>query len=396
MNRSLYLLCVLTLAPLLLAGETHDGLAGKPALDILDADKQLPLSRIVPTLDADHEKGRNLMYCATVQLAWNELMGLLDGPLELENNPPAAAKLNNQNFKREMLDKESYYVFAGTGADAPQRMADELKTKFGGAASPKLLPVSLAPKEFVAYSYLQKNLQFGVPLFAYPNGFVFSGGNVKTFGIAVDNIGRGRMLHCVKIHDYANKDDFVVELLCKSPDDSILIAKTTPGKTLQKTAEDVLQRLQKTNRNTLEVAEDLRIPTFNFEVVKNYGDLAPLKLYKKIWDTPGELKEFVQLVRFKFDEFGAILKSEARLKGSPGSIDDDFEPPPPPPPRHFICDKPFLVLLLHRNLSKPYFALWVDNPELLVKSDAKPDPKVPAEPPQAKRRGGAGLGNIDD
>lgn len=395
MHRYRYPIHLLALLPaLLLAGQSHDELAGKPALDILDADRQLPNTRVIPTLDAEHEKGKNLLYCATFQLAWNELMELLDGPLDLENKPPAAAKLNNKNFTPEMLDKESYFIFAGGGPTAHTRMAEELKTKFGGAASPKLLPRELGPNEFVAYSYLYKNLKFSVPLYSYPNGFEFSGGNVKTFGIATDNPLRGRMLRYVRVHDYVNKDDFVIELTSKSPDDSILIAKIPPGKSLQKSTESVLQRLQKTNRDTLESGEDLRIPTFNFEVVKNYSDLAPLKLYKKSWDMPGQLKECTQLIRFKFDEFGAIVKSETRIRGAVGQSDIDDAPAPPPPPRHFICDRPFLVLLLHRNKAKPYFALWVDNSELLVKSDAKPDPPAPKE---AKRpRTAVGLGNIDD
>lgn len=393
MTRSLYLLCILTLVPpFLLAGETHDDLANKPALDILDADKQLPLSRIVPTLDADHEKGKNLMYCATVQLAWNELIGFLKGDVELDTNPSAAQKLNRGEFKKEMLDDASYYVFAGMGPGAPQRMTEELARKFNGAASPKLIPEKMKSNDFVTYSYLYKNLAFRVPLYAYPNAFRFADGRVKSFGIANENPGRRSMLSSVRIHDHVDDDNFVVELFSTARGDRLLIAKTKPAATLQKTSEEVLARLDKAGLNALEDGEDLRIPVMNFEIVKSFGDLAPLAIRNKSVPQPAELKESMQLIRLKLDEFGAILKSEAKKKGSVGeaSIDDG----PPPPPRHFICDKPFLILMLLRDQPKPYFALWVDNAELLVKSEAPPDPAAPSA--KARRRGSVGLGNVDD
>jgi len=74
---------------------------------------------------------------------------------------------------------------------------------------------------------------------------------------------------------------------------------------------------------------------------------------------------------------------------------------PPPPPRYFICDKPFLILMLRPDQKKPYFAMWVENSELMVKFPdaraAKPG-ETPAAPsaPTAKRRGSTGQSNIDD
>jgi len=63
----------------------------------------------------------------------------------------------------------------------------------------------------------------------------------------------------------------------------------------------------------------------------------------------------LQNIRFRLDERGAILKSEAAMAACL-----------PNEPRQFIFDKPFLILLERHDAAQPYFALWVDNPELLA------------------------------
>ena len=60
--------------------------------------------------------------------------------------------------------------------------------------------------------------------------------------------------------------------------------------------------------------------------------------------------------RFRLDERGAVLKSEA-YHGPVASKGG---------PRQFIFDKPFLILLEREDAAQPYFALWVDNAELLA------------------------------
>ena len=60
-----------------------------------------------------------------------------------------------------------------------------------------------------------------------------------------------------------------------------------------------------------------------------------------------------QLIRFKLDEKGAMLRSEAGF-GIFGSL-----------PK-LIFNRPFLLMLKRRDAKMPYFAAWIDNAELLV------------------------------
>jgi hypothetical protein len=61
------------------------------------------------------------------------------------------------------------------------------------------------------------------------------------------------------------------------------------------------------------------------------------------------------------DEEGIRLRSESHLALGCAA---HYEPKP----RYMmIFDKPFLIMLKRVNANVPYFALWVDNPELLIR-----------------------------
>ena len=55
------------------------------------------------------------------------------------------------------------------------------------------------------------------------------------------------------------------------------------------------------------------------------------------------------------DEKGVRLKSEAQIALTSLGL-----------PNRLMFDKPFLVMLKRVNAKAPYFAMWIDNPELLV------------------------------
>jgi hypothetical protein len=103
--------------------------------------------------------------------------------------------------------------------------------------------------------------------------------------------------------------------------------------------------------------ESVVIPILNFDLWQEYDDLCnkPITTAGPLHGMPIVLA--MQSIRFRLDEHGAILKSEA-VKAVKSAE--------PKAPRKFIFDKPFLILLQRRDASQPYFALWVDNPELLV------------------------------
>ncbi len=99
------------------------------------------------------------------------------------------------------------------------------------------------------------------------------------------------------------------------------------------------------------------VPVLNFDLWQEYAELCGKSIV-----TPGPLQGSpivlaLQTIRFRLDERGAILKSEAAMALSAGE---------PEAPRQLVFDKPFLILLERGDAAQPYFALWVDNAEILT------------------------------
>ena len=62
----------------------------------------------------------------------------------------------------------------------------------------------------------------------------------------------------------------------------------------------------------------------------------------------------MQTIRFKLDRSGAELASEAKCSANRSAT-------------HFVCDRPFLIVVKKRGAERPFFVMWVDNAELLCK-----------------------------
>jgi serine protease inhibitor len=71
----------------------------------------------------------------------------------------------------------------------------------------------------------------------------------------------------------------------------------------------------------------------------------------------------LQNIRFQMDEKGVRLQSEAHMSFGCSA------PYNPRPKHEMIFDKPFLIMMMRKDATLPYFALWVANPELLVKAE---------------------------
>ena len=97
------------------------------------------------------------------------------------------------------------------------------------------------------------------------------------------------------------------------------------------------------------------MPILNFDIARDYRELTGKPVAVKSRRFRGQQIAMArQQVRFRLDERGAVLKSEAIV--AVGIAED------------IIFDKPFLVMLQYEKGKQPYFALWVDNPEILVSS----------------------------
>lgn len=320
-------------------------------------------------LEQPIEPGRNVLWCATFQLAWNEACELIGEDIHLKNAPPMAAILNKKTATKDDIDEPSYVAAAGWMHDGIlDIIRSELDRKFEGKASPRLLDLIpdsgiQRPQDIVTYAYLLKNLQFPVPFEAIEEPLHFKGAKVACFGVNELKLATPDVLDQVLILDYKHQYDFVIELKTKSSGDRLILAKIPPENTVEETISTVNTRIDQATPVCMQMYDVLKVPKVNFDIRRDYSELSGKQL---ITTNPNVAKDLIVLtakqdIRFQMNEKGVELESEAVVGFGCGSG---------PESRHImIFDKPFLIMLKRANRKIPYFALWIDNPELLVKSD---------------------------
>jgi hypothetical protein len=336
---------------------SQDGLVKADVSDLKD-------TQLVAHPDVPLTANQNVIWCGTLQLAWNKAIGLVGEKLKFENQPPLVDLLNQEDFTAAELSPDSYVAIADferNHVEAEIRAA--LEKTFHGAASPELIPQTPAapgPYDFVAYAYLYKNLAFAQP-FSDNDAISFKGTEVKNFGFVrdVDPLPDG-VLNQVSICDYQSRDDFVIKLKTRAVDDELILAKVVPGTTLQATIDSVLKRAASGEAEPAKKSDRMAIPKLNFDLRKDFHELEGLVLTPSPLSpikTKLRLEKAQQLVRFQLNEKGAVLKSEAVITMRTLAM---------APSHLLIFDRPFLILMKQSNAPGPYFAMWVGNASLLV------------------------------
>jgi hypothetical protein len=328
----------------------------------------LPDTQLVAHPDVPLKPTDNLIWCGTLQLAWNEAIKLVGEKLQFTTQPPVVDLLNRQDFTRADLNPDCYVAIANFERNhVEDQIRAALEKVFHGAASPELIPPipdHPGPYDFVAYAYLFKNLQFP-QVFQENDPLNFGPANtaVKSFGFAGETKHKlpPGVFGQVKIYDYQGPDDFIISLKTGDPQDQLILAKVTPSETLRGTIAAVLSRINQGKMVIARQRDDLSIPKLNYDLTRNFTDLEGLTL-KPGPNTPVKnlvTREVKQLVRFQLNEKGAVLKSEAVIAVAMGIA-------MPLDQHEMIFDKPFLILMKQANASQPYFAMWVGNASLLI------------------------------
>jgi hypothetical protein len=332
---------------------------------------------VTPHLEAEISSGRNLLYCATFQVAWDQLRDdILDGhPIQLESDPPIVQALNHRLVGKQDISAEYYLAMAGFGRDRiVERIARELQRKFDRTPGLDLL---CGPDDILAYAFLEKSIPFDTEFQVLADPLKFSDGvEVQAFGVEQERGAADQ----VAILDYRNADDFIIRLQ-GSPQvdaemefgaridrprisDDIILAKVAPQATLRETVEAVLARASEEAKGQTESSlgpqEVLRIPKIDVDILHRYTELVGKPLLNKGFEGY-PISEALQAVEFKLDETGAKVRSEAAILVMKGII-------LPERLREFVFDKPFLLCLKEKEARYPYLAIWVDNSELLVKA----------------------------
>lgn len=320
---------------------------------------------VVPALGSRLDPRRNVIWTAAFESAWRKMeANVIGGPIALDRASTTATELAKsppiaKNTLPNGCKVAAYRVTPQTAATIQKEFRDDfLDTP---------TPVALPSDALVAFAKLDARVPFKIPYFDFNEALSFGDGtttqSVCSFGIrpkdeyAYDDLREQPWVLYVKNRNFGPKhlvEEFAVDLCAQSEPCQIVVACVPPGATLDATLAETEKKIQNYNRGKGEAFgpnDVLQVPEIVFEIVQHFKDVEGAALT----DAAGRkypVALAVEGVQFQLNKGGAIVRSSARLLAVPI-------------PSLYILNRPFLVYVKNRGASRPFFAMWVANAELI-------------------------------
>jgi hypothetical protein len=330
---------------------------------------QLKQTVIVPTLDSPCPPGKNVIWCSSFQLAWNELRdNVIHAPLQVIGAEEIAARLNAAKQSSSDLDPKSFYIAGGWTKDG---IVDKIKKDMAARFPSHPLPdFNGLQGGILAYSYLTANVPFKYPFEQVEKGFAFTdsqGGKTQVDGFGLSEShqnGSRKIRQQVEILYSAFQDrgfevrECAIDLCKYSRPYQVVVAMVEPKGSLAQTLEYVRARTDRPGeagriyaRGEFRSADILEVPEMVWRIDHRFSEL----IGKVLVNVKMPITEAMQTIEFRLGRAGAKVESEARLPATTAA------------PMHFVFDRPFLVYMQKRGAEQSFFVMWVDNAELLVR-----------------------------
>jgi len=327
---------------------------------------------IIPTLDTPCPANKNVIWCSSFQLAWNQMKtDIFDGPVPVLGAEDLAGRLNGAGQSAADLEPQSYYAATGW---SDQGIASQIEKDMAARFPNHALPELGDGEGIIMYSYVRANVPFEYPFLEADAGFHFTDslGNrttVRGFGMWEGDLPRNedasRQVEVLYYHSSESDSDsetteFAVDMCRFSSPYQVVIASVPFEGSLTGTCEYVRDRIDAyqaspsydQNSGDLGGLDVLLVPEMFWKIEHHFPELIGKTV--AYGGTAIPIMEAMQTVSFRLDRHGAMLESESA--GFYGGL-----------PRYLICDRPFLVYMQKRGAEHPFFVMWVDNAELLTR-----------------------------
>ena len=303
------------------------------------------------------ENNQNKVWCVTFQLVWNEVMDKYTqgNPIILiGGNPPIADELNKKLYTKDILSENSYYIKNGRMTHKLKKEIEKEIWKKFKEKSDILDKLTWGNKDsYLFYAMLKKDFNFLQVFDRYASdSFNGSKEKVKYFGIKKKS--DKKLDKNIMVLFYKSEDEYAVKLNTKENEDVILLRTAN---------DDNFENLYKYIQDNMMFDEFgkkdiLKVPDINVDELISYKELSG----KRIENTNIIITDALQTIKFKMDNKGGTLKSEAAIAVMKTAL-----APEPKTPRYFLFDKPFVLFLKESDKDKPYYAMKVTDTTYLVK-----------------------------
>lgn len=317
-------------------------------------------TRLTPVISASVEKGENLIWCATFQMAWDRAAKDFGKPIVLQPASKLADDLNLHPFDLAWVDDKAAFVTGGRAkVGVEQEIAAGLKRLGAGKSElMKDMAPRLMPGDLVFFAALKKDLAFPRP-FGRLGNWKLAGTTVPCFGFSPEHEGADKLREQVKVHHYAAESDFVIELLTNDPTEQLVLARLPEHPATLESAITVTRKHLRDDAPDARWDDLVVIPNMRLAANCRFSELEG----RRERGSGKTLTQAMQLVDFRMDEQGVRLRSEAAVSFGCSAGPAHVEP------RRIIVKPPFAIMMKRRAAPQPYFATWVANGDPLRKPD---------------------------
>lgn len=333
---------------------------------------------VVPTLDSPMPAGRNVIWCSSFQLAWNDVRdNVIGAPLEVPEAAELAARLNAARQSVSDVDPCSVYVAGGRIKEGIiAKIQKEMTVKFPSHALPDFNGYSpMPPDGILSYSFLRANVPFTHPFRQIGEGLTFTDSQGNKSHVAGFGLWEGYRREYEKIYEQvevlyhhrpdgenapSKMEEYVIDMCKFSHPYQVVVAVVEPNDSLAQTLEYIQSRVHEFKgrsdhqwQSRFREFDVLRVPEMVWRVDHSFKELIGRTVANA--RPPMPILEAMQTIEFQFDRCGVTVKGEAMIRIGGAGV-----------PRRFFFDRPFLVCMKKRDAEHPFFVMWVDNAELLV------------------------------
>ena len=321
--------------------------------------KKQPKNQVVeikePSFVPLNKVNENKIWVGTFQLVWNDLVNeIIKAPVHFTGvESKLADELNKQTFNTTMISDDSYYKKYGMISYKLKKQIERGIYKKFKEKSDILNSVDWNMDGLLIYAMLKKDFEFLNEFEVLKSGD-FLGDKVKFFGF--EKSAKKELLDNVEIVFYESKDDFAIKLKTKN-NEEVFLYRTDDNKTLEEFYSDLNKKYEKyDDRKSLTKNDSIKIPYIKFDEKFNYTELQN----KPIEGSDFVIDGAIQTIKFKMDNKGGSLKSEAALIMTMSAM-------PERDGIDFNFDKPFVMFLKEKGKYNPYFAAHFINSSLFEK-----------------------------
>ena len=317
-------------------------------------------AKMVPSFSSSiSTMDENKVWCGTFNLVWNDFMNDVIGhKIEFEDGPSEMAnELNEQKFTIDELDEKSYFKIHGIeNLDLKNKIIQGIKNKFNEESTIlERCDFNSEESGYVLYAMLKKEFNFLEPFSTAMGSMEFKNSNTKVKCFGVDNTNNPVAGKNVEVLFYNSTEDFAIKLKTIEGEEVYLYKTPSDNNSFEeKYFEMISKKDNYKGNNSWEKHDYLRIPFISVKDEINYDELCGRYIKGK---NRTYIKQALQTINFELNNVGGSVKSEALIEITKSAT---FEIG-----RKFVFDDNFVLFLKEENKEKPYFALNVDNIDLL-------------------------------